>query len=192
MNREKELNQLIDATADCIRVISLISEAQDLLFDVVRKYGDYLSQENKETIAAIRESLMDRLHGANVATDEIFQRFDEMLAEGLHKPECLFADIPRNIITYENDKKVLIEFPEGCEYAGYSTWLSKKNLREDPSGDFFRFRFYPDWIFQLYKYEKTPEGRYVPAEKKEVGADIMKTDFECLEAAFHNAVGFTL
>ena len=111
----------------------------------------------------------------------IFSKLSTFIQPAASKPKYESFIIPRDLLDYENDKKILIHIPDEMEYGGYSTWFSKKFVTDDPSGEMLQVRMYPDWEISMYRYEKEENGKYHAVEMKKVAAENLFQMFSALE-----------
>ena len=192
MNRYEKWKRVDTAANECLEVMRLMKNAEFTLSAVMFQYGDLLSEDRKNEISEIRKELGRQIHETNIAANEIFQKQDDLLSVYAKKTEYESIMIPKDILRYENDQKVLIELPEGCKYSGYSFWMSKKFVTDDPSGDSLQVRYYPDWMFRIYRYERSPKGKYVPSDRKEISASELEGNLMFLENRYQSIDEYTL
>ena len=180
LSMSSPIRRAIDAVEMSLRAMELMDETVWIMQMIAYKYEDMLPEDSILKLKDIQNHLKDEIHETNVATNEIFVHLEDEVASHGSKVKYKSILMPKEIVAYENDKKILIRFPADCNDAGYSTWLSKKFVTEDPAGDNLQVRYYPDWKISLYRYERAPSGRMEPVDKREINA---QTFTENIQAA---------
>ena len=181
MEKQKEFDRTSDACLDCIHMLAVIDGANWMITDVAHKYADYLTEDDKKKLDEVKRDLKECTHKTNSALEGIFSKLSTFIQPVASKPKYESFIIPRELIDYENDKKILLHIPDEMEYGGYSTWFSKKFVTDDPSGEMLQVRMYPDWEISMYRYEKEENGKYHAVEMKKVVAENLFQMFSALE-----------
>ena len=181
MEKQKELLRISDACHECIDMLAAIDGMEWLLTSLAYKYSDFLTEDDQKKLDEVKRDLKECTHKANAAVEGIFSKLSTFTFPTVTKPKYESFVIPRELITYENDKKILVRLPDEMEYGGYSTWFSKKFVTEDPSGEMLQVRMYPDWKISMYRYEKGENGKYQATEMKTVVAENLFQMFSVLE-----------
>ena len=184
MEKQKDFERTSDACHECIQMLAAIDGADWLLTALAYKYSDFLTEADQKALNEVKRDLKDCTRRTNAALEGIFSKLQSFILPAVPKPKYESFVIPREIITYENDKKILLQIPEEMEYGGYSIWFSKKFITEDPSGEMLQVRMYPDWKISLYRYEKDEKGKYQAVEMKTENAENLFRMFSDLENAF--------
>ena len=168
MSMPDSLLRSMEATEYALRAMEMMDEAVWILKTITSRYGDIIPQDEMEDIKGIIGGLKKQIHETNISTNAIFVHLHDAIASYSEHPSYKSVIVPKDIVTYENDQKILVRFPEECVNGGYSVWFSKKFVSLDPAGDNLQIRYYPDWKINLYKYQKNSSGRMVPVDKKEI------------------------
>ena len=134
MEKQKEFDRTSDACLDCIHMLAVIDGANWMITDVAHKYADFLTEDDKKKLDEVKRDLKECTHKTNSALEGIFSKLSTFIQPAASKPKYESFIIPRELIDYENDKKILLHIPDEMEYGGYSTWFSKKFVTDDPSG----------------------------------------------------------
>lgn len=170
LSMSSTMRRTIDAVEMSLRAMELMDETVWIMQMIAYKYENMLPTEDIDRLKNIQNRLKDEIHETNIATNEIFIHLEDEIASHGSKVKYKSILMPKDIVAYENDTKILIKFPNDCTDAGYSTWLSKKFVTEDPTGERFQVRYYPDWKISLYKYVRSPSGKMEPVDKREINA----------------------
>ena len=192
MDYETALQRTMTAAYDCVRAMSLMGEANQLINEALKNCDSLISSDSKELFLQINKSIKDEIHVTNVASESIFNLMKHFISEYPSATPYRTIVVPRGYVSFEDEGRILISIPEPCEHGGYSIWFSKRFVSEDPSDNFLQIRYYPDWKFRLYKYEQAPSGSFYPTKKMEVVADQMLEDFKIIENSVRYAEGYSL
>jgi len=168
MSMPDSLLRSMEATEYALRAMEMMDEAVWILKTITSRFGDIIPPDEMEDIKGIIGGLKKQIHETNISTNAIFVHLHDAIASYSEHPSYKSVIVPKDIVTYENDQKILVRFPEECVNGGYSVWFSKKFVSLDPAGDNLQIRYYPDWKINLYKYQKNSSGRMVPVDKKEI------------------------
>ena len=170
MNNKKTERLLMEH--ELLNLASSINQIKDSVSGLTSRYGNVISdsvvkrlnkiQGESRTISKMLLSSFDDLD-----TDEVSirqpQRYDAILVD-------------QNLVGYESEKKILVNFPENSEFNGYSVWINHKYFTKSIDGDGYQIRFYPDSLLKIHKYEKEAD-KYVPVDTKEITGAAFKDNF---------------
>ena len=120
MEKQKEFDRTSDACLDCIHMLAVIDGANWMITDVAHKYADFLTEDDKKKLDEVKRDLKECTHKTNSALEGIFSKLSTFIQPAASKPKYESFIIPRELIDYENDKKILLHIPDEMEYGGYS------------------------------------------------------------------------
>ena len=174
----KEMMRAVEAGEYSIQAMHMMDESKWIIDILIESYPDMLSEEDVQNLKEIQTVLKKAIHAVNVASNNIFIGIDDAISKSLKKTSYETLLMPREIVQFENTDKILITFPRGCQFQGYSTWLSKKFVHESPDSENYQINYYPGWKFSVYKYEKSSGGRMVPTQKQEIDTEAFQKDIK--------------
>ena len=148
MDYETALQRTMAAAYDCVRAMSLMGEANQLINEALKNCDSLISSDSKELFLQINKSIKDEIHVTNVASESIFNLMKHFISEYPSATPYRTIVVPRGYVSFEDEGRILISIPEPCEHGGYSIWFSKRFVSEDPSDNFLQIRYYPDWKFE--------------------------------------------
>ena len=173
-----KLKRAMEASSYAANVLSALNEASYFLDIIESEYPEMFDESEIQDLKLVKSSVRNIIHQTNIATDPLFSHFEEAVSSYHAKSRYESVLIPKELVAYENDKRIRIQFPEDCDNAGYSAWMSKKFITDSLAGDMLQIRYYNDWEITLYRYESNPSGKIISTDRKTIDASEFIKDIQ--------------
>lgn len=123
MSMPDSLLRSMEATEYALRAMEMMDEAVWILKTITSRFGDIIPPDEMEDIKGIIGGLKKQIHETNISTNAIFVHLHDAIASYSEHPSYKSVIVPKDIVTYENDQKILVRFPEECVNGGYCLYV---------------------------------------------------------------------
>ena len=107
-----KLKRAMEASSYAANVLSALNEASYFLDIIESEYPEMFDESEIQDLKLVKSSVRNIIHQTNIATDPLFSHFEEAVSSYHAKSRYESVLIPKELVAYENDKRIRIQFPE--------------------------------------------------------------------------------